>query len=121
MQEMIAMLLYTLGSGDGLQSIGDLYGIHKSTLSKIAREFCKAVRKHLNPIFIQIPNEMQFRGLARSFKKLHGIPYVIRAIDGSHIHVQAPVIGGEDYYRKKSFHSSILQGIVGLNCIFLGL
>ena len=31
--------LHRLGSGDGLQCIGDLYGIHMSTLSKIINEF----------------------------------------------------------------------------------
>ena len=36
-QERIAMSLHRLGSGDGLQSIGDLYGVHKSTLSKIVK------------------------------------------------------------------------------------
>jgi len=46
-QERIAMSLHRLGSGDGLQSIGDLYGVHKSTLSKIVRDFCRVVRKHL--------------------------------------------------------------------------
>ena len=38
MQEMVAMSLHMLGSGDGLQSIGDLYVDHKNTLSRIVRE-----------------------------------------------------------------------------------
>jgi hypothetical protein len=45
-------------------------------------------RKYLQPIFIQTPNESQFRALARRFEKLHGIPYVIGTIDGSHISIQ---------------------------------
>ena len=56
-QERVAMSLDRLGSDDGLQSIGDLYGVHKSTLSKIVREFCRAVRKHLQPVFVQTLNE----------------------------------------------------------------
>ena len=117
-QERIAMSLHRLGSGDGLQSIGDLYGVHKSTLSKIVREFCRAVRKYLQPVLVQTPNESQFRVIASRFEQLHGIPYIIGAIDGSHIPVLAPVIGGEDYYCRKSFHSAILQGIVGPDCMF---
>jgi hypothetical protein len=39
MQDMIAMSLHRLGSGDGLQTIDDLYGVHKSTLSLVVREF----------------------------------------------------------------------------------
>jgi hypothetical protein len=49
---------------------------------------------------------------------LHGIPYIIGAIDGSHIIVLAYVINIKDYYCKKSFHSTILQGIVGPDCMF---
>ena len=102
------MSLHRLGSDDGLQSIGDLYEVHKSTLSRIVREFCKAVRKYLQLVFIQTPDESQFRILARRFEQLHDIPYVIGAINGSHILVLAPVVGREDYYYKKSFHSAIL-------------
>jgi hypothetical protein len=63
-QDRIAMSLHRLGSGDGLQTIGDLYGVHKNTLSIVVREFCRAVRKHLQPVFVQTPSESQFRVLA---------------------------------------------------------
>ena len=49
---------------------------------------------------------------------MYRIPYIIGAIDGSHISILAPIIGGEDYYCRKSFHSAILQGIVGPDCMF---
>ena len=102
-QERIAMSLHRLGSGDGLQSIGDLYGVYMSTLSKIVRKFCRVVRKHLQHMFIQTPSKLQFRILASEFEQLDGKPYIIGAIDGSHVHVLAPIIGGEDYYCKRSF------------------
>ena len=41
------MSLHTMCSGDELQRIGDLSGVHKGTSSKIVRIFCKAIRKHL--------------------------------------------------------------------------
>ena len=108
----IAISLTRLGSGNGQLLIGDLYGVAECTVSKIVREFCKAVRHHLQRIFVQMPSESQFRVLAREFEALHGIPYIIGAIDGLHIAVLAPMVGGEDYYCRKSFHSAILQGIV---------
>ena len=67
-QDRIAMSLHRLGSGDGLQTIGDLYGVHKNTLSIIVREFCKAVRKYLQSIFVQTLSESQFRVLVSKFK-----------------------------------------------------
>ena len=54
---MIAMSLHRLSSGNELQSIGDLYEVHKSTLSKIMKEFCKVVRKHLQSVFETITVE----------------------------------------------------------------
>lgn len=38
---------------------------------------------------------------------------------GSHIHVVAPIISGEDYYHGSLLHSPILQEIVGPYCMFL--
>ena len=109
MQDRIAMSLHQLGSGNELQTIGDLYGVHKNTLSIVLRGFWRAVRKHLQPVFVQIPSESQFRVLASRFEKFHDIPYIIGAIDGYHIHILDPLIGGQDYYCRKSFHSVILQ------------
>lgn len=61
MQERVAMSSHRLDSGDGLQSIRDLYVVYKSTLSRIVWEFCRVVKKHFQLVFVQIPNESQFR------------------------------------------------------------
>jgi hypothetical protein len=98
--------------------VGEVYGVAECTISGIVKEFCKMVRLHLQTIFIQALDENRLRVLAKDFERLHNIPYIIGAIDGSHIPVLAPVIGGEDYYCRKSFHSALLQGIVDANCIF---
>ena len=55
------MSLHKLGSGDGPQNIRYLYRVYKSTLSKMVREFWRIVRKHLQHVFVQTPNESQFR------------------------------------------------------------
>lgn len=114
----IAILLTNLGFGNGKLLIGDLYGVVECTISKIVREFCKVVRQHLQWIFVHMPSESQFRVLTRKFEALHGIPYIVGAIDGSHIVALAPMVGGKDYYCRKSFHSAILQGIVNVNYRF---
>jgi hypothetical protein len=76
----------------GLQIIGDLYGAYKNTLSRIVREFCGVVRKHLQHVFVQIPSELHFRILTSRFEQLHGIHYIIGTIDELHNHVLAPII-----------------------------
>ena len=49
-QERVAMLLHKLGSDDGLQSIQDLYKVHKSTKSKITMEFLESLGNISNEI-----------------------------------------------------------------------
>ena len=101
------MSLHRLGSGDGLQSIGDLYGVHKSTSSNILRESYKVDRKHLQHVFVQTLDESQFRVLAIRIEQLHGISYFTGAINCSHILVLALVVGKTNHYGRKSFHSTI--------------
>ena len=86
------MSLHMLSSGDGLQSIDDLYGVHKSTISKTMRKFCRVVRKHMQPVSIQTPDESQFRVLTRRSEQSHDTLYIVGTMDGSHIYVQTPVV-----------------------------
>ena len=68
--------------------------------------------------FVQFPSPARFRVLAQEFEALHKIPYIIKAIDGSHIPIFVPIIGEDDYYCIKSFHSALLQCIVDTKCTF---
>ena len=104
----ITILLTKQRFGNGQLLIEDLYGVAKCTVSKILREFCKAVRQHLQLFFFQMPTESHFRVLIREFEALHNIPYIIGAIDGSRILFVAPMVGRDNYYCQKWFHSIIL-------------
>lgn len=55
---MVAMSLHKLGNVDGLQSIRDLYGVHKSILLEIVKEFYKVVRMHLQLVFLKSLDEL---------------------------------------------------------------
>ena len=68
--------------------------------------------------FVQFPSPARFRVLAQEFEALHEIRYIIGLIDGSHIPILTSVIGGDDYYCRKSFHLSLLQDIVDTKCVF---
>ena len=78
-------LAVTLATGNTLSMIGDLYGLGISTTSVIVRECCKAIKDHLLPIVIEKSTPENMKRRAVEFESLHGIPYVIGAIDGSHI------------------------------------
>jgi hypothetical protein len=46
-----------LGNGNGLQLMGDLFGVSKGIILVIMREFCQMVRLHLQKLFVQFSNE----------------------------------------------------------------
>ena len=55
---------------------------------------------------------------AQEFQDLQQIPYVVGAVDGSHIPIVAPQLHAADYYNGKWFHSISLQGVVSAKCLF---
>ena len=55
---------------------------------------------------------------AQEFQDLHQIPYVVGAVDGSHIPIVAPRLHAPDYYNRKGFHSVLLQSVVSAKCLF---
>jgi hypothetical protein len=46
------------------------------------------------------------------FESLHGIPYILNAIDGSHIPIVTPKVDPKSYYCRTWFHSTLIQRIV---------
>jgi hypothetical protein len=85
----VAMALARLGSGNSLQMCGGVNGIIKSTTSIIVREFCVIIRKHLKPLVISKLTKNKIKEITIGFKCLHGIPYILGAINGSHVPIIA--------------------------------
>jgi hypothetical protein len=77
---------------------GEVHGIAKSTTSIIVREFCSTIKKHLKPLEIPKLTKDNIKEITISFKSLHGIPYILGAIDGSHIPIVALKVDPKSYY-----------------------
>jgi hypothetical protein len=103
---MIVLSLNRFSSGNSLRGCAETYGIHKSTASIIVREFCAAIEKHLKPIVIEKQYKATLNRIAAEFEELRGLPYVIGAVDGSHIPIIAPPIDPTSYYCRKGFYSA---------------
>ncbi len=88
----ITMAFTRLGSGIFLQMCGKVYGIAKSATSIIMREFYSTIRKHLKPLMIFKLTKNKIKEIIVGFESLHGIPYILGAIDGSHIPIVAPKV-----------------------------
>ncbi len=101
---------------------GEVYGIAKNISSIIVREFCSTIRKHLKPSVIPklIRDEIK-KKFTVGFESLHGIPYILGVIDGSHIPIVTLKVNPKSYYCQKRFHSTLIQKIVDAKMKFLGL
>jgi hypothetical protein len=55
---------------------------------------------------------------AQEFHDLHQIPYVVWAVDRSHIPIIAPRLHEADYYNRKGFHSIMLRVLYPTNVCF---
>ncbi|MCO5547012.1 hypothetical protein L7F22_000452 [Adiantum nelumboides] len=97
--------------------LGDTYGCAKSTCCGIVLDFCKAIVKSgFRNMYIRWPSPSWLATLTQYFEVARGIPFVVGAIDGSHIPIIAPRHNHVDYFNQKCFHSILLQFTVAANC-----
>jgi hypothetical protein len=92
------MVFAQLSSGTSLQMCGKVYGIATSTTLIIVRELCSTIRKHLKPLVIPKLIKNMIKKITISFESLHGIPYILNAIDGNQIPIVAPKVDLKSYY-----------------------
>ena len=117
-QVKVAVSISRLASGNSMQCIADLYRIGLSSSQQAVSQFCAAIKKNLLRKFISWPTPAIMDRYAQEFQDLHQIPYVVGAVDGSHIPIVAPNLHAADYYNRKGFHSILLQGVVSAKCLF---
>ena len=92
-------------TGVTLHTLADLYGISKSSASIIVKEVCEGIKSVLRPLVFPKLTLSRMKQIALKFESLHGIPYILRATDGSHILINVPSINLASYYCRKGFYS----------------
>jgi hypothetical protein len=117
-QVKVAVAISRLATGNSMQTIADLYKIGLSTSQVTVSQFCFAVKSILLRKFIQWPSRTVMKKYAEEFENLQQIPYVVGAVDGSHIPIVAPRLHAADYYNRKGFYSVLIQAIVSSKCLF---
>ncbi len=99
----VTMDFARLGDEKTLQMCGELYGIVDSTTSIIVNFFGVVVRKHLKPLVMPKLTRNKIKEITTSFEHLHGIPYILGAMDGNHIPIITPKVDPKSYYCLKVY------------------
>lgn len=89
----VAVVLFKLASCSEYRVIGNLFGIHKSTVHSCVYQVCNAINKILRPIHIKMPMLNEAKFIAESFVVKTGMEQIIGAIDGTHIPILPPTNG----------------------------
>ncbi|XP_011170287.1 protein ANTAGONIST OF LIKE HETEROCHROMATIN PROTEIN 1 isoform X2 [Solenopsis invicta] len=111
-QKAVAVTIFYLASCCEYRVIGNLFGIHKTSVWRCVHKVVKAINDILQPIWIKMPNEFECTMTAQVYEERTHIPQLIGAIDGTHIPVLPPADGYKDFINRKGWPSIILQGVV---------
>jgi len=118
-EKQVAVALYKLASCTEYRVVGNIFGIHKSTVKKCLYKVVNAINNVMMKNYLYMPNEFEAVKIANHFEKICHIPQIIDCIAGSHIPILAPVDGYRDYVNRKGELSYNLQAVVDNKCRYI--
>lgn len=117
-EKKVAIAVFKLSSCSEYRVVGNLFGVHKSTVYTCVYQVCKAINTILKPMYITMPTIEEANLIAKSIKNKTGMEQIIGAIDGTHIPILPPTVGYRDFINRKGWPSMVLQGFVDHQYIF---
>ncbi|KAG0420107.1 hypothetical protein HPB47_003673 [Ixodes persulcatus] len=113
------IFVWSLANLECFRSIGDRFGLSKSTVCRVVHRVGPAVLTH-SPNFVSWPTEKKALHIISGFEAKAGFPGVLGAIDGSHIVCKG--LQGKDaqsYINRHGLPSVLLQAICDHEARFL--
>jgi len=111
----VGLTLYYLARGGTFAAVGEVFGVGASTTCIIVHEVCECI---VNSMFTEWVSrywptgEEKLRRVAAHWVFDTGMPFVIGAIDGSHINIVKPCTGDyAQYSNRKKAYSIVLQAV----------
>lgn len=102
-QKRVAVALYKLCSCAEDRAVADVFGIGRSTVNVIYREFCAVVVSTLEKEWVKMPSQENMPTHIKEFQAVCGFPQGVGALDGCHIPVSPPKEHATDYYNYKGW------------------
>lgn len=109
----VAVTLRFLATGETYKSLQYSFRVAHNTISKIVPETCRAIIEVYGNEELRTPQSPEeWKQVAREYEERWNLPHCIGAIDGKHIRLRNPALGGTYYYNYKKFFSIVLLAIV---------
>lgn len=96
--------------------------VAKSTISEIVPEVCDALFDVLKDEYLRVPQSTaEWLRISQEFETRWNLPNCVGALDGKHIHLQAPALAGSTFYNYKHTNSIVLLALVDGDYNFLAV
>ncbi|KAK8536168.1 hypothetical protein V6N13_009544 [Hibiscus sabdariffa] len=113
-EDQVAVALRRLSSGESLVTVGDSFGLHRSTVSQLTWRFVEAMEERALH-HLQWPSTSAERMEIKSkFEKIQGLPNCCGVIDTTHVMMCLPSAdpASKVWLDREKNHSMVLQAIV---------
>lgn len=119
MQILIALRYFACGSFQIV--IGDLFGVHRSTVSRVVDRVSRVVSGQLNN-YVRMPSAVEATENAQRFYQMANFPNVFGCIDCTHVPILTPTVNEAEYVDRRGDHSLNCQLLCGpdlrvYNCV----
>ncbi|CAN7949776.1 unnamed protein product, partial [Ixodes pacificus] len=108
LEKRVAVGLYRLCSSAEDRTIAHLFGIGRSTVNMLYKDFCDAVIQKLENVWLRMVRSDEMTQHMREFFAVFGFPHAVAALDGCHFPVSPPKEHATDYHNYKGGHYSII-------------
>ena len=104
-EQQIRLALRYLATGDNFTTVGDSFGVHKSTVSRTLHRFLDAVRNTFVNELVTFPAGDAMQNAVEKYRDVAGIPSVIGCIDGTRVEIIGPAKHEDQYINRHGTYS----------------
>ena len=116
----VSLTLRFLATGHTFSDLEADFKIHRTSISGIVIETCKAIYDSLKNEYLRLPQTKEdWKRIAKKTEDRWQFPNCIGAADGKHIPILHPKDSGSDFYNYKGFFSIVMLAIVDYDYRFL--
>lgn len=100
-----------LATGDLPFSIALAFRVGEFTVREVVKEVCLVLIKVLQPLYLSLPTEEDWKKCQHGYWKRWNIPNCVGSVDGKHVRLRCPPNSGSLYYNYKKFYSIVLLAV----------